>query len=83
VNVNLKGLSASLTAHTVFLQALAATHPDRAHLKYVFERLMSRLIADEQDPQVSGVLSSFEETLRAMLDGPGISKPPPGYRPPP
>jgi hypothetical protein len=70
-------LEAVLTAHAVFLNALAATHHDRAHLKYVFGQMMSRAIANEGDPVTSGLLASFEETLGKMLDGPGIGKTPP------
>lgn len=76
MTINIKGVEAALTAHSVFLQALAATHPDRPHLKYVFEQTMSRLIASTEDPQIGGFLHGYEETFRAMLDGPGIGAPP-------
>lgn len=74
--INISGLEATLTAHTTFLIALASSHPDRPRLKYVFENLMSRLIASTEDPIAGGVLQTFEETIREALDGPGISAPP-------
>lgn len=76
MTVNVKGLEAILSAHAIFLQGLALTHPDRAHLKFVFQQLMSRHISRTEDPVTGGVLSAFEETLREALDGPGFPKPP-------
>jgi hypothetical protein len=80
---DLKILKATVSAQGVLLSALAATHPDREHLRYVFGRLMNSLIESVADPEMSGALQSCEEDFRAILDGAGVDKPPPGYRPPP
>lgn len=66
--LNLTGLNATLTAHVTFMIALARTHHDRAGLAREFSRLISELIASTEDPLVSGVLQSFEESARRAID---------------
>ena len=74
--LNLKGLQATLHAHWLVLQALALSHPDRDRFKRELETLVSGVISRTEDPEISGVLASFEELFRTMLAAPPPGDPP-------
>lgn len=60
--------AATFIAHSVVLMALVASHPDRDALRLAISQQMQQALdVHAQDPEISGILTSFEEVLRRII----------------